>query len=84
MFHHQPLPEPVPKEQDVHADHDGYQRDHVKRDGIVSVTAATRPDYLLRRRMSAFGTKRTSRMRDLMSAFGGKADITQKCVNVRL
>jgi hypothetical protein len=25
--HHQPLPEPVPEEQDVHADHDGHHRD---------------------------------------------------------
>ena len=30
--HHQPLPEPVPEEQDVHADHDGYQRKHVEHD----------------------------------------------------
>ena len=29
----QPLPEVVPEEQDVHADHDGYQREHVKHDG---------------------------------------------------
>ena len=28
--HHQPLPEVVPEEQDVHADHDGYHREHVK------------------------------------------------------
>src|SRR5262245_32644304 len=27
--HYQPLPEPVPEEQDVHADHDGYQREQV-------------------------------------------------------
>ena len=26
---------PVPEEQDVHADHDGYQREHVKRDGCL-------------------------------------------------
>src|SRR5262245_32544317 len=31
----------------------------------------------LQRRMSAFGTKRTCRSRQRMSAFGGKADITQ-------
>ncbi len=31
--HYQPLPEPVPEEQDVHADDDGYQREHVKHDG---------------------------------------------------
>src|SRR6516165_12178171 len=34
--HHQPLPEPVPEEQDVHADHDGYQRERVKHDGCLS------------------------------------------------
>src|SRR5262245_36677416 len=28
--HYQPLPEPVPEEQDVHADHNGYQREYVK------------------------------------------------------
>ena len=34
--HYQPLPELVPEEQDVHADHDGYQREHVKHDGCLS------------------------------------------------
>jgi hypothetical protein len=34
--HYQPLQELVPEEQDVHADHDGYQRDHVKHDGCLS------------------------------------------------
>ena len=29
----QPNPELVPEEQDVHADHDGYHREHVKRGG---------------------------------------------------
>ena len=33
---HQPLPESVPEEQDVHADHDSYQREHVKHDGYLS------------------------------------------------
>jgi hypothetical protein len=33
--HHQPLPEPVPKEQNVHADHDGDQREHVKHDDFI-------------------------------------------------
>jgi hypothetical protein len=33
---YQPFPEVVPEEQDVHADHDGYQRKHVKRDGCLS------------------------------------------------
>src|SRR5207302_7548932 len=30
-----PLPEVVPEEQDVHADHDGYQREHVYHDGCL-------------------------------------------------
>jgi hypothetical protein len=34
--------------------------------------------------MSAFGTKRTSRYRLAMSAFGGKADIAFGGMNVRL
>src|ERR1035437_10604245 len=34
--YHQALPEPMPEEQDVHADHDGYQREHVKHDGCLS------------------------------------------------
>src|SRR5215813_10924913 len=34
--YYQPLPEVVPEEQDVHADHDGYQREHVKRDCCLS------------------------------------------------
>jgi hypothetical protein len=33
--------------------------------------------------MSACGTKRTSRLCGTMSAFGGKADITQARLNVR-
>ena len=33
--------------------------------------------------LSAFGTKRTSNHRPAMSAFGGKADITQTSENVR-
>src|SRR5271166_5639669 len=28
--YHQALPEPMPEEQDVHADHDGYQREYVQ------------------------------------------------------
>ena len=35
-IYYQPLPEVVPEEQDVHADHDGYQRQHVKHDGSLS------------------------------------------------
>src|SRR5450755_262254 len=34
--YYQPLPELVPEEQDVHADHDGNQREHVKHDGCLS------------------------------------------------
>ena len=34
--YYQPLPELVPEEKDVHADHDGYQREHVKHDGCLS------------------------------------------------
>jgi hypothetical protein len=33
--------------------------------------------------MSAFGTKRTSASTQLMSAFGGKADINRRRSNVR-
>jgi hypothetical protein len=33
--------------------------------------------------MSAFGTKRTYDSTQLMSAFGGKADIIWTCTNVR-
>ena len=34
--HYQPLSELVPEEQDVHADHNGYQREHVKHDCLSS------------------------------------------------
>ena len=33
--HRQALPEPMPEEQDVDADHDGYQREHVKHDACL-------------------------------------------------
>jgi hypothetical protein len=39
---------------------------------------------LPQRRMSAFGTKRTSDCRPAMSAFGGKADIDVKGLYFRL
>ena len=42
--HYQPLPEPVREEQDVHADHDDYQREHVKHDGYL----ISHPPFLLR------------------------------------
>jgi hypothetical protein len=32
---YQPLPEPVPQEQDVPADHDDYQHEHVKQDDCL-------------------------------------------------
>ena len=33
--YYQPLPELVPEEQDIHTDHDSYQREHVKHDGCL-------------------------------------------------
>src|SRR5262249_16154645 len=42
--HYQPLPEPCPEEQDVHADHDDYQREHVKHYGYQ----ISHPSFLLR------------------------------------
>ena len=33
---YQPLREVVPEDQNVHADHDGYQRKHVKHDACLS------------------------------------------------
>ena len=42
--HYQPRPEPVAEEQDVHADHDDYQREHVKHDGCL----ISHPPFLLR------------------------------------
>ena len=38
---------------------------------------------LLRRTLSAFGTKRTCPSLSAMSAFGGKADMTRTCSDVR-
>jgi hypothetical protein len=37
----------------------------------------------MRRDISAFGTKRTSENTQVMSAFGGKADIGWRCRDVR-
>jgi hypothetical protein len=34
--HHQPRPELVPEEHDVHADHYAYQRERIKHDGNLS------------------------------------------------
>ena len=34
--HHEPLPEPVPEEQDVYDNHDGHLGEHVERDGCLS------------------------------------------------
>src|SRR5262249_47217966 len=39
--------------------------------------------HLIALHMFAIGTKRTCRSRSAMSAFGGKADITQTCGDVR-
>jgi len=39
--------------------------------------------FLLHRTWSAFGTKRTSRCAQSMSAFGGKADIARTYSDVR-
>ena len=33
--YHQALPEPMPEEQDVHADHDGHQHEHAKHDDCL-------------------------------------------------
>ena len=49
--HHQPLPEPVPEEQDVDGDHDGYQREHVKDGGCLS----SHPSFLLSEDCSVIG-----------------------------
>ena len=42
--HHQPLPEPVPEEHEVHTDHDRHHRQYVKRNG----SPASHPSLLLR------------------------------------
>ena len=34
--YHEPLPESVPEEQDVHADHYSYQGEHIKHRGCLS------------------------------------------------
>src|SRR5262245_50276524 len=52
--YYQPLPEAVPEEQDVHADHDGYQREHVNHDGRLS----SHPSFL---RRAAEGSQSGSR-----------------------
>src|SRR5262249_3895131 len=82
--HHQPFPEPVPEEQDVHADNDGYQREHVKHDDCLS----SHPAFLVRAAewnqrhawianevflgMSALGHKRTFRSAIAVSALSQK------------
>jgi hypothetical protein len=35
-IHHQPFPEPVPEEQDIHTDYDGCQQRYVKYDRCLS------------------------------------------------
>src|SRR5262245_43304183 len=81
--HHQPSQEPVPEEQDVHADNDGYQREHVKHDDCLS----SHPAFLVVRAaewsqrhawiadevfrgMSALGQKQTFAVHQPMSALG--------------
>ena len=53
--HHQPLPEPVPEEQEVHADHDRYEREHVKHehDGCLS----SHPSFPLRAAIERDGVR---------------------------
>jgi len=41
--YHQALPEPMPKEQDVHADHDGCQRECEKHDARLPSRRSTLP-----------------------------------------
>jgi len=53
-------------------------------DLIVGRFWAKSDKILVRRRMSAFGTKRTWHSRSAMSAFGGKADIAMTSENVPL
>src|SRR5262249_54615210 len=74
--HHQPFPEPVPEEQDVHADNDGYQREHVKHDDCLS----SHPAFLVR----AGGVEPAPRLdcRRSLSRnvrFGSKADMLEFC-----
>ena len=72
--HHQPLPEPVPEEQDVHADHDGHHRERVDYDGCLS----SHPSHLIRaakQRQTAWNwwPRLLKNVR-----FGSKADIAIK------
>jgi hypothetical protein len=60
--HHQPLPKTVPEEQDIHADHDGYQRDHVKHEGRLSY----HPSFLLPAAARVAGELRTRSRPHLM------------------
>jgi hypothetical protein len=67
--HHQPFPEPIPEEQDVHADNDGYQRERVKHDGCLS----SHPAFLvLAAEQSQRDVWRQSRSR--ISASGGHSE----------
>jgi hypothetical protein len=50
---------------------------------IKALVARALADEMIEGGMSAYGTKRTSKRRPSMSAFGGKADITQTSENVR-
>lgn len=46
--HQQPLPEPMPEEQDVDGDYGSYQREHIKHRGCLS----SHPSFLLRENCS--------------------------------
>jgi hypothetical protein len=59
----------VPEEQDVHADHDGYHREHVKHDGCpASHGRPTSHRFILVRTMPAQLTRRPPFIRALCSA----------------
>src|SRR5262249_30769878 len=62
---------------------DSHRRDREGKRRALSEPAADMADWENSRRMSACGTKRTFPGSVPMSAFGGKADIAQTCVNVR-
>src|SRR5262245_27958879 len=76
--HHQPFPEPVLKEQDVHADNHGYQREHVKHDDCLS----SHPAFLVR---AAEWSQRNAWRLSLSSnvRFGSKADMCIALTYVR-
>jgi hypothetical protein len=60
--YHQALPEPMSEEQDVHADHDGYQREHAKHHACLPSHCST---LLLEDRVAAAQTLVYCRESDL-------------------